>query len=165
MVKKKEEKKEISKKKQAQKDATHLKAQTIVKRIETGLSLRRALILKYVDEKPVLILSTSMFYKWLDRDGENKKQYARACAIRSDILFDEILDIADDNTQDKTTILNAKGQEVEIEDKEFTSRSKLRVEARKWVLAKMNPKKYGEKIEHDVKGDVVVSFKPKKDDK
>lgn len=136
---------------QDQKDATHFKAQEIIKSIEEGASLRKSLILKG--------MSSSTFYKWLERDEKNEKQYARACNMRADILFDEIINIADDNTLDTITIINAQGKEVKVEDKEWVNRSKLRVDARKWALSKMNPKKYGDKIEHEVKNDVTVSFK------
>ena len=37
-----------------------------------------------------------------------------------------------------------------VEDREVTSRSKLRVETRLKLLAKWNPKKYGEKVALDV---------------
>jgi hypothetical protein len=34
-----------------------------------------------------------------------------------------------------------------MENKEVVNRSKLRVEARKWIAAKLKPKKYGEKLD------------------
>ena len=153
------EKKEESKKREAQKDATHFKAQEVVELIERGESLRNALVIKWIDEKPVLRMSSSTFYKWLDRSVENAKQYARACEMRSDLLFDEILEIADDSSKDTVEIRDKSGKLIKMEDKEWVNRSKLRVDARKFYISKVNPKKYGEKIEHEVKTDVIVSFK------
>jgi len=40
---------------------------------------------------------------------------------------------------------------VRVENTEWTNRSKLRVEARKWVAAKLKPKKYGDKVETETK--------------
>jgi hypothetical protein len=37
-------------------------------------------------------------------------------------------------------------------------RSRLRVDARKWAAAKLAPKKYGDRVENDVKGG--VHFQP-----
>ena len=85
------------------------------------------------------------WYKWLDADEELVQRYARACEARSEKLFEEILDIADDGTNDyKSTedgglLLNS----------EHIQRSRLRVDSRKWMLAKMQPKKYGDKITQD----------------
>jgi len=37
--------------------------------------------------------------------------------------------------------------EYNVEDREVTSRSKLRVETRKWLMSKLAPKKFGDKLE------------------
>jgi tRNA splicing endonuclease len=154
-----ENKKKESKKRQAQKDATHFKAQEVIELIEKGQSLRNALIVKYVDYKPVARMSSSSFFKWLERESENAKQYARACELRSDLLFDEILEIADDSSRDTIEVRDKSGKLVKMEDKEWVNRSKLRVDARKFYISKVNPKKYGEKIEVEQKGEVTINFK------
>jgi terminase small subunit-like protein len=44
-------------------------------------------------------------------------------------------------------------QEAErIVDHENIQRSRLRVDARKWAAARLAPRKYGDRVEHDVKG-------------
>ena len=55
-------------------------------------------------------------------------------------MFEDIIDIADDSSQDR--IVNEDGKEVM--NSEFVQRSRLRVDARKWALSKLNPKKYGD---------------------
>ena len=87
--------------------------------------------------------SFETFYKWLDDDSKKSEHYARACNIRADYLFEEIIDIADDSSRDVK--INSEGQE--CLNSEFVQRSKLKVDARKWVVSKMNPKKYGDKQE------------------
>lgn len=114
---------------------------TIVQHIKDGNSLRSALRL---DGMP----TSETFYKWCDSDEEKATQYARADKDREDKIFNEILDIADDGTNDYMTITKG-DQTYNVEDREVTSRSKLRVEARKWVLSKMNPQKYSDKLQVD----------------
>src|SRR5690606_15347133 len=40
------------------------------------------------------------FYKWLESDEEKSKQYVRACEARAENIFEEILDISDNNALD-----------------------------------------------------------------
>lgn len=73
-------------------------------------------------------------------------QYARAREIQAEVMFDEVLEIADDGSNDFMTITKG-NQSYNIEDKEVTNRSRLRVDSRKWYLSKVLPKKFGEKID------------------
>lgn len=74
------------------------------------------------------------------------KHYARARDIQAEIMFDEILDISDDGSNDYMTV--TKGDETyNVEDREVTNRSKLRVDSRKWYLSKVLPKKFGDKLD------------------
>lgn len=97
-------------------------------------------------------------YNWLS-DEKNKiflDRYARAKELQTELIAEEMLDICDDGSNDLMTIV--KGDlEYEQENKEVTSRSKLRVETRKWLLAKLAPKKYGDKIEHSGELNVAVT--------
>jgi hypothetical protein len=68
-------------------------------------------------------------------------------------LFGEIIEIADDASGDYVTTSDGK----RIVDHENIQRSRLRVDARKWAAARLAPRKYGDRVEHDVKG---VSFQP-----
>lgn len=115
---------------------------------EEGLSLRKALKKVHV--------GSETFYKFIDSNIEYQKLYARACEYRHDLLFDDILDIADERSNDWKR--NKDGEL--IPDNEAIQRSKLRVDARKWALAKMNPKKYGDKIEVDQNnsGEITVNI-------
>jgi hypothetical protein len=86
-------------------------------------------------------------YQWVldNREGFSDK-YARAREMQAEVMFDEILDISDDGTNDYMTI--TKGDiSYNVEDKEVTNRSKLRVDSRKWYLSKVLPKKFGDKMD------------------
>lgn len=72
--------------------------------------------------------------------------YTRAKEMQADFLAEEMIDIADDGSNDFMTITKG-DQTYEVENKEWTSRSKLRVEARKWAASKLKPKKYGDKLD------------------
>ena len=109
----------------------------IIVEIENGRALRK--ILKEDENMP----STQTFYKWIDEDEVKSKQYARACEVRADAIFDDIIDIADDSSGDKKVVESG-----EVIDSEFVARSRIRIDARKWIASKLNPKKYGDKIQH-----------------
>jgi hypothetical protein len=79
-------------------------------------------------------------------------QYTRAREIGYQLLSDEIIEISDDGKGDSWTDDDG----VEHTDNERVARSKLRVDSRKWMLSKMLPKVYGEKIEQKHIGDPTL---------
>jgi hypothetical protein len=79
-------------------------------------------------------------------DKEFSPQYARAKAIQAELLFDEILEISDDSSLDMAFTEEGKP----FIDHEHVNRSRLRVDSRKFYIAKILPKKYSEK--HEVTG-------------
>ena len=83
----------------------------------------------------------STFLLWVGQNKTLAEQYARAIEIRSEMMAEEILEIADDATND--FMLAQTGLAF---NHEHVQRSKLRVDSRKWILAKLQPKKYGDKI-------------------
>ena len=76
-----------------------------------------------------------------DRDGFSV-HYARAREVAYLGLADEILDISDDSSADWTE--RDEGLSVNAE---AIQRSRLRVDTRKWVLSKMLPKVYGDRLD------------------
>lgn len=71
---------------------------------------------------------------WLLEDGEFSAQYARAREEQADFYADEIIDIAD----------TAKDANL----------ARLQIDARKWKASKLQPKKYGDKIDVNHSGSV-----------
>ncbi len=65
---------------------------------------------------------------------------------------DEIVEIADDTTLDTVTKVTPQGREYETVDHENIQRSKLRVSTRQWLMARLNPALYGDRVEHDHTG-------------
>lgn len=103
-----------------------------------GMALRNVLKL---DNMP----SNETFYKWLNEDDNKTKQYVRACEARADEIFEDILNIADESYADKKVLESGE----EVVDNEVVQRSRIRIDARKWMLSKMNPKKYSDKLQVD----------------
>jgi len=114
---------------------------TIFDIIENGKSLRYALL--------QIPLSSSRFFEWIDKDEEKQKQYARVTELRAEALLDEMFDIVDETSHD--TIITERG---EIPNGEWMQRSRLRYDARKWLIGKLNPKKYGDKIQTEHSGEI-----------
>lgn len=110
----------------------------------TSRSLRQicADMVKDFDNMPSF--STVMFM--LVDDKEFQDQYARAKARQAELLFDEILEISDDSSLDMAFTEEGKP----FIDHEHVNRSRLRVDSRKFYIAKILPKKYSEK--HEVTG-------------
>lgn len=86
--------------------------------------------------------SRRKFYEWIREKEDLRERYARACEIRAEAIFDEIIQIADDDTND--TEYTESGAKV---NSEWVNRSRIKIDARKWVLSKMQPKKYGDKLD------------------
>ena len=87
-------------------------------------------------------MSTQTFYVLL-KDEEKSKRYARACEIRADLMAEEMLQISDNVGGDLIELADGR----EVVDNAVVQRDKLRVDTRKWLLAKMYPKKYGDKVD------------------
>lgn len=119
--------------------------------IEEGYSLRATL-------KREGMPTSTTFYEWIDNDKEKALHYARACEKRADAIFEEILDIADDSSNDFALADIGDGMQVEKFNSEHVQRSRLRVDARKWMLSKMNPKKYADKIQQEHSGEITTNI-------
>jgi hypothetical protein len=104
-----------------------------------GHSLRKALENR---------MSSQTFYDYLESDVSISKRYTRACEDRAEMIADETIEIADSVGND--LVVMPDGQEVE--NHKVIARDRLRVETRKWLLAKLHPKKYGEKISQEITG-------------
>ena len=114
-------------------------ADTICELLADGQSLRS---ICGQEEMP----STSTVCRWLAANTEFREQYTRARELQADSLFDEILEIVDDGLNDWIERKGDDGKTLGwIENGEALRRSALRVDARKWMAGKLQPKKYSDK--------------------
>ena len=115
-------------------------ASEICRRLSLGESARQ---ICRGDDMPVM----STLMKWLTEPDKIafSEQYARARDCQADFYADEIIDIADEL-----------GEGV---DSNAINIARLRIDSRKWKVARMSPRKYGDKqqIDHTSSDD---SFRP-----
>ncbi len=86
-------------------------------------------------------------FTWLRKYPDFLEHYTRATQERSESMVEDILDIADDGTNDWMEV-----NKRTVVDNEAVQRSKLRVDTRKWIMSKMIPKKYGDKVDLTTNG-------------
>ncbi|EJU14946.1 hypothetical protein LH128_01182 [Sphingomonas sp. LH128] len=107
--------------------------------LASGRSLRNICLEDDMPEKATV-------FRWLadDRFADFRDQYMRAREVQVETLVDEMLDIADDGSNDWQTRERDDGTEDEVLNHEHVQRSKIRLDTRKWIASKLMPKKYGE---------------------
>lgn len=99
--------------------------------------------------------------KWLAGSEDLVGQYAHAREEQADTIFDEIIDIADNGVNDW---IEANADEPEKYNGDHVQRSRLRIDARKWMAGKLRPKVYGEKLDMNVQGNFTVNLESDADD-
>lgn len=96
-------------------------------------------------------------FRWLRENESFKQQYDIAVEERTEAMAEDILDIADNGTNDWMAH-NAGDDEGYKLNGEALQRSRLRVDTRKWHMSKMKPKKYGDKIQQEITAPKGVIF-------
>ena len=117
----------------------------ICERLSEGESLRQICRGKGMPAKSTVL-------RWLTDRPQFQDQYARARDAQADHFGDEILEIADDGSND--TYVTKDG--VELVNHDHIARSRLRVDSRKWLMSKLAPKKYGDKLDLEHSGAVKI---------
>lgn len=106
-------------------------ADIICERIALGESMRSI----SRDEK---MPAMSTLFRWLRENEGFSEQYARAKMESADSLVDDIISIADNESEDPQS-------------------RRIKVDARKWVASKLKPKKYGDRIHNEHSGNVTLT--------
>lgn len=120
---------------------TEALAERICEMIASGSSLRT------VAKTEGMPMVATMF-SWMRQHPEFLKQYEQAKQEQADALAEDMLDIADDGTNDWMEVHDKDGNSVGYKlNGEHVQRSKLRIETRKWIAERMKPKKYGAKVD------------------
>ena len=114
----------------------------ICARMAEGVSLRSICLADDMPDKATV-------FRWLAAHREFRDQYARAREARADAMAEEILEISDDDSDDAITDPESGATRLNTE---FVARSRLKVDTRKWLMARMAPKVYGDKVSQEVSG-------------
>lgn len=103
----------------------------IIELIEQGMPTRKAI--------KAVKMSTRTFFDIIDESETKEKRYARACEYRADIKFESI-----EEDYSETPKIDPETGRI---DPAWVNLQRLKIDAKKWELAKMMPKKYGDKQE------------------
>ena len=126
-------------------------ADVICTRIAEGESLREIVKTEGMPDRVTM-------YRWLLDNEAFCNQYTRAREEQADTLADEILAISDESPE-VDYIKDKHGNIVDIKiDSGYVAYQRQRIDARKWVAAKLKPKKYSEnlKLSGDAENPVEV---------
>jgi hypothetical protein len=128
----------------------------ICERLASGESMRS---ISRDEDMPAM----STLFKWLREHKEFSQQYEKAKEESADALVEEILDIADNGTNDWMESYAKEGEDVAYKiNGEHIQRSRLRVDTRKWAASKLKPKKYGDRLITDQ--NITHTYKDMTDD-
>lgn len=118
---------------------------SIILEIGNGASLRAAIT-------NTKLINRDTFNEWIKEDEQLSDQYARAREDRAELIFEQIIDIADSQEGD---IIHKDG--IDIVNHDVIQRARLRIDARKWMLGKMDKKKYGDAIDMTTDGEKIYT--------
>jgi hypothetical protein len=85
------------------------------------------------------------FFSWIDDNDERLRQYARACEDRAEGIFEEILHISDNTIEGIVIETDDHGRTKEKKG-DMLGHRKLQIDSRKWMVSKLQPKKYGDRL-------------------
>lgn len=116
-------------------------ADEICKRIALGESLRSVCESSQMPDKVTVL-------RWLSSNSfpEFCTQYTKARQSSLEVMADDLNDIADTGANDWMERNDPKNPGY-IANGEHINRSRLRIDTRKWIMSKLAPKKYGERVE------------------
>lgn len=98
-------------------------------------------------------------YEWMAADSDFAGRIARAREVGADAIAEDILDIVDDSRNDWMEKNDKNGSCIGYQlNGDHVQRSKLRAEMRLKLLAKWQPRKYGDKIQADLNHSSSVAF-------
>jgi hypothetical protein len=106
-------------------------ADEICKRMANGETLRKIVLDEHMPPSGTV-------YRWLETNPNFREQYTQARAMQADYYAEMIID--------------------EAFGSHDSSIGRLRMDALKWAASKIAPKKYGDKLEVETKGDSNISI-------
>lgn len=92
--------------------------------------------------------SITTVYRWLNDHEEFRNMYARAKEAQADLLAHQIVELSNRERVGKTTTTQT-GQfsGTTTTKSDNYNRTRLQIDARKWLASKLAPRKYGDKVD------------------
>ena len=94
-------------------------------------------------------------HRWRQRDPEIEERIARARDIGFDVLAEQCLRIADEEHHTEIVTVDPSGRQT-VTRQDATAHRKLRIETRLKLLAKWDPRRYGDKLDLHHGGDLTI---------
>lgn len=111
--------------------------------------------------------SALTIYRWLANNPEFNSQYARAKEQQTAVMAEEILELADtprigQKVKSEAGPVDSEGNPGEIRVTEIMTADmidhrKLQIESRKWLMGKLRPKVYGDKLQTEHSGSITMN--------
>lgn len=103
-------------------------------------------------------LTDEIWSAWTRAEIAAARAYADARARRAELLFEEMLTISDTPVEGVKTIRKEteNGVRTETTVGDMIEHRRLQVDTRKWILSKMDPTRYGDKLEVEHSGTVAT---------
>jgi hypothetical protein len=108
-------------------------------------------------------INEDTLWRWIDKQPGFSDRYHEARSRQLDRWASDIVDIASDTSRDvlvaKETIEGPNGTTVkyrETSDNTATQRDKLIVDTKRWLLSKLRPEQYGDKLQTQLSGSIEV---------
>lgn len=105
-------------------------ANKVVSAMQGGMSLHKSCAFVGINEV--------VFYRWIDSNPDLKERITRARDGLINKMAEEILELAD-----AQPMIDNEGKV----DNGWVNQTRLRIDARKWLLSKLCPKKYGDRLQ------------------
>jgi hypothetical protein len=109
---------------------TDSKFSTVLELVSDGMAVSRAC--------KVTGLGRTTLYRMINSSNEREREFSRALQDRGEKFGDELIDLVDEAPPDG---LDAAGLHA------WSARQRLRFDARRWIAARLCPKRYGDKLE------------------
>lgn len=123
-------------------------AARICERIASGRALND------VCRDPDVPVSSAAVCRWvLNRPGF-ADIYGRACAMRSEVRFEELVELADEMA--RIELDDAGERKLVYAERQAIFAMRNKVDVMKWALSKMRPEKYSDKLQLEQSGDQTV---------
>lgn len=97
--------------------------------------------------------------EWHGTDPETRRRYAAARDRRAELVFEQLLTIADTpepGTKTVEKVMDDGTSRTETTTGDMIEHRRLKCDVRKWVLSRMDPRKYGERVEVEHSGSVAA---------